>query len=72
MAFIIVACLAVAVTLFTFMKSSADDARKQSDDIMKEFKRVDESLKESNYKIDSANKELLNALQKDTAYATGR
>ena len=53
------------------MKESADKARKQSDEIMRDFKTIDKDLKDNSYKIDSLNKELLNAT-KDTAHATGR
>jgi hypothetical protein len=71
-AFIIVACLAVAVTLFTFMKRSADDARKQSDDILRDFKTIDKDFKPSSNRIDSANRQLLNAIKQDTTHAIRR
>lgn len=71
-AFIIVACLAIATLLYTSMKRSADDARKRSDDILKDFKTVDKDFKASSNRIDSASQELLNALKKDSTHATGR
>ena len=70
-AFIVVACLTLAFMLYKSMKESADKARKQSDEILRDFKTIDKDLKDNSYKIDSLNKELLNAT-KDTAHATGR
>lgn len=70
-AFIVVACLALAFMLYKSMKESADKAHQQSDEIMKEFKTIDKDLQRSKNRIDSLNKELLNSI-KDTAHATGR
>ena len=61
-AFIIVAGIALLSTTILFMKKSADEAHKVSDSILEEFKRVDESLRQSNGNIDSANKILLDSL----------
>ncbi|GAB2807079.1 hypothetical protein GCM10027043_02530 [Ferruginibacter profundus] len=44
------------------MKNAATVAQHKTDSIVKEFKRVDESLKHSASAIDSANKKLLDAL----------
>jgi len=61
-AFIIVAGIALLSTTILFMKKSADEAHKVSDSIQEEFKRVNESLKQSDDNIDSANKQLLDSL----------
>lgn len=63
-AFIIVACIAIASVMIIYMRWSADNARKRSDDILNEFKTVDKDLKESNSKIDSGNKVILDSLYK--------
>ena len=60
--FIIVAVVALAATMIIKMKKSADDAHKQSDEILKEFKTIDNSLKESANRIDSSNQKLQESL----------
>ena len=70
-AFIVVACLALASLLYVKMRVSAAKAKIKSDEILRDFMTVDKDLKDNSYKIVSLNKELLNAT-KDTAHATGR
>ena len=61
--FIIVAVVALAATMIIKMKKSADDAHNHSDEILKEFKTIDNSLKESANRIDSSNQTLLESLR---------
>ncbi len=61
-AFIAVACISLAAFAIIFMKQSAVKGKKESNRILEEFKKVDESLKQSNTVIDSANKILHDSL----------
>ena len=61
--FIIVAVVALAATMIIKMKKTEDDAHKQSDEILKEFKTIDNSLKESANRIDSSNQKLQESLR---------
>ena len=61
--FIIVAVVALAATMIIKMKKSADDAHKHPDEILKEFKTIDNSLKESANRIDSSNQKLQESLR---------
>ena len=55
-AFIAVAFIALVSAMLIFMKHTADVARKRSDEIMEQFKKVDRDFKEKNNKPDSLNK----------------
>ena len=61
--FIIVAVVALAATMIIKMNKSADDVHKNSDEILKEFKTIDNSLKESANRIDSSNQKLQESLR---------
>ena len=61
--FIVVACIGLASLVIIYMKQSADNARKRSDDIMKEFIKVDRDLQESNAKLDSLNNQFFDSLK---------
>ena len=63
-AFIVVICIAFASMVIIFMKQSAVNARKRSDYIMEEFKKVDSELQKSNAKLDSLNNMHLDSLNK--------
>jgi Skp family chaperone for outer membrane proteins len=63
-AFTVVICIAFASMVIIFMKQSADNARKRSDDIMEEFKKVDSGLQKSNSKLDSLNNMHFDSLNK--------
>jgi hypothetical protein len=65
-AFIVVAAIAVACIIFNAMKKSADDARAKQEDILREFKTIDESLKKTNGSIDTANDKLFKELKEKT------
>jgi Na+/H+ antiporter NhaC len=54
-AFIVVAGIVFSFMLINYMKESADKARKQSHDILEDFKRVDKNLQQSSIQIDSIN-----------------
>ena len=62
-AFIVVTGIGLASLVIIYMKQSADNARKRSDDIMKEFKKVDRDLQESNARFDSLNNQLFESLK---------
>ena len=55
------AVVALSATLIIKMKKSADDAHKQSDEILKEFKTIDNSLNRPKNRIDSLNDLLLDS-----------
>lgn len=57
-----VAAIGLVASVAISMKNAATVAQQKTDSIVKEFKRVDESLKHSASAIDSANKKLLDAL----------
>ncbi|WP_462222370.1 hypothetical protein [Ferruginibacter sp.] len=63
-ALIVVAGISLASVAIIFMKQSAAKGIKESDRILEEFKKVDESLKQSNTVIDSAKKILHDSLLK--------
>ncbi|HMI77823.1 MAG TPA: hypothetical protein VK484_03475 [Ferruginibacter sp.] len=62
-AFIVVACIGLASTLFIFMKRSADESRNESERIMEEFKKVDKDLQETNRMLDSTNNMHLDSMK---------
>jgi lipopolysaccharide export LptBFGC system permease protein LptF len=62
--FIVVAGICLAAVAIIFIKESAVKGVKESDRILEEFKKVDESLKQSNTVTDSANKILHDSLLK--------
>lgn len=59
---ITVAAIGAAAGVF-FLKKSADAAREKSDDILKEFKAIDESLQKSRQVYDSIHTVLKDSLQ---------
>lgn len=61
-----VAAVALAFTLFNFMKRSADDSRKKQDNILKEFKRIDESLQKTSDSVNAANGRLFQSMKEKT------
>jgi len=65
-AFIIVAALGSGALVVLYMNDSAGKARKRSDQIMQDFKTIDNSLKEHNTTIDEATRRLLDSLQAKT------
>lgn len=63
-AFIVVLCIAFASMVIIFMKQSADNAKKRSDEIMEEFKKVDRELQKSSANMDSLNNIHFDSLNK--------
>jgi len=65
-AFIVVAGIGLAATLIVEMKKAADNARKRSDEILRDFKTIDNSLKVSDSGIDASTRRLLDSLLEKT------
>ena len=57
-AFIIVAGVGLGAMLLFGLKKAADDTKKRSDNILEEFKSVDNSLRESIKMTDTLNQQL--------------
>ncbi len=55
----------IAVGLF-IMKRQADDARNKSDEIMKQFKTIDNDLQQSRIKIDSMSQSIFDSIDRKT------
>ena len=62
-AFIIVAAIGIGGSIVISMRRSADEAHKRKDEILNDFKRVDNSLRESSAGIDSSNRKLMESLR---------
>lgn len=62
-AFIIVAGVALGVTWMIEMKKSAGNARKRSDEILKDFRTIDNTLKKIDTSIESSNHDLFDSLR---------
>ncbi|MFM6926467.1 MAG: hypothetical protein ACKOU7_13250 [Ferruginibacter sp.] len=62
----LITCMAVAAAAFLllFLKKSADIARNRSDQLLKEFKTIDNSLQPSGTKSDSVNKTVPDSLNR--------
>lgn len=63
--FIVIVCIAVVAAAAINMVVSANEARKRSDAILEQFKKVDNTLKETttNERLDSLNKMFFDSLQ---------
>lgn len=55
-AFIVLVSIATMSMVVIFLKQSADEGRKRSDNIMEQFETVDRDLHKSNERLDSLNK----------------
>ena len=64
-AFLVVAVVGIAAMLIVEIKSSADQSRKRSDEIMQEFKAVDKSLEKINDSILKENELMKAKFEKD-------
>ena len=64
LAFITLAFITLAWIVIIFMKQSAHNTRKKSNEIMEEFKTVDRDLQKTNERLDSLNKTDLDSLIK--------
>ena len=61
-AFVAVAVICIGSLIIVFMKVSADEAGKTSDNILKDFQTVDRNLKKSSTAFDSINNALPDSL----------
>jgi len=62
--FIVIVCISVVAALAIKMMISANEARKESDKIMEQFKTIDKDLKETDERLDSLNKMYFDSLRK--------
>ena len=60
-AFIIVAGVGLGAMLIIGLKNAADDTKKRSENILEEFKRLDNSLRESIKMTDTLNQQLIDS-----------
>ncbi len=62
--FIVITSVAGIVAWIIFLKLSADVARKQSNNILEQFKTVDQNLQQNKQRLDSLNKAFFDSLRK--------
>ncbi len=62
--FIVIVCIAVVTAAAINMMISANEARKESDKIMEEFKTIDKGLEQTDERLDSLNKMFFDSLRK--------
>jgi hypothetical protein len=60
---IILAVLGFILSIVMYLKKAEDQRRQRSDEILEEFRRVDESLKDSRFRIDSSDHHLFDSLR---------